>query len=131
MRFFAVGLWIMGWAVGPVFAADSLDTKTNQDVDQVKKDYEVKVHKDLRKIGKRIARLKKNAENGGQAAGDDFSRQMKKLDAQKAEAYKKLLELEKSTGDAWKDLRQGVDEAVANLRKAVDEAAGQFQAPNK
>lgn len=126
-RLLVFGLLIGGLVLGPAWAADSSDSKTNHDVNQVKKDYEAKIHKDLKRIGAKIDRLKRDVERRGKTAGTDVHRQVKSLETQKADTNKKLVELEKSTGDAWKDLRQGVDEAVRNLKNAVDQAADQFK----
>ncbi len=126
-KIFAAGLLVGALAAGLAFAADSTDQKISQDTNDLKKDYAIKVHRDLKKINAKIYQLKQGLKKDGKTADADFKRQVKNLEIQKAGVDKKLVELEKSTGDAWKDLRQGVDGAVADLRKSVDGAVNQFK----
>lgn len=130
-KIFVIGLFMSGLMAGPLWSADSSGHKISKDVNQLKKDYSVKVHKDLKKIGAKIDRLKRDIKKGGKGAKVDLNQEVKKLESQKAEADKKLVELEKSTGDAWKDLRRGVDDAVKDLRTSVDDAVHQFHEKNK
>jgi len=125
--FVVIGLLAGVLAVGSARAADSSGGKISRDTRQLKKDYEAKVHKDLKKVGAKINGLKRDVERGGNDAKADFHKEIAKLDAQKAGVDRKLAELEKSTGDAWKDLSHGVDDAVADLKRSVDGAVAQFK----
>lgn len=124
--FVVIGLLAGVLAVGSAMGADSSDKKISQDTYQLKKDYETKVHKDLRKIDAKIDQFKRGTHRTGEDVHADVDKEVKKLEAQKADADRKLADLEKSTGDAWKDLRRGVDGAVSDLKKSVDEASRQF-----
>lgn len=124
---FTAGLLVWGLALGLAWAGDSTDKKIGQDIQQLKKDYQKKVDKDLKEIGAKIRHLKHHALRAGDRLSADINKDVKELDAKKAEVDKKFAELKKSTGDAWKDLRRGVDDAVMNLRKSVDEAADRYK----
>lgn len=126
-KIFVAGLFIVALFASPVLAADSTHQKVSKDVHQLKKDYSAQVHKELTKIEGKIRQFKRDVKKGGKAAETDLTNQVKKLEAQKAGADKKLVELEKSTGDAWKDLRQGVDDSVTDLKRSVDDAISQFK----
>ncbi|GEM_PF-3038315 len=125
--FIVIGLLAGIFAVGSSMAADSSDKKIDRDTRQLKKDYDAKVHKDLKGIGTRIDQFKRDVSKGGKDVQKDLGHEVRKLDAQKAVVDKKLVELEKSTGDAWKDMSRGVDDAVADLKKSVDNAVAQFR----
>lgn len=123
-----LGLFTLGalW-LAPAWAQSPSDQKTSQDVRQVQKDYEAKVRKDLKEIGHKIRGLKKQAAKAGEEAKADMNRDIAKLEAQKKEADRKLAELGKATGDAWKDLQRGLDGAVSDLKKAVQDSADRFK----
>jgi len=118
-------LWAL--SLSPVWSESPSDKKTDQDVQRVKKDYQGKVHKELREISVKIRHLKNQAAKAGDKLKADMDRDIKKLEAQKKGADRKLVELERSTGDAWKDLRKGLDQAVEDLKTAVDNSADQFK----
>ena len=130
-KLFIVGLLTGAVIAGSAWAADTTDKKISQDTRQLKKDYETKVHKDLRKIGAKINGLKRNIRKDGKTTEGDFNKDVDNLEAKKAGVDKKLSELEKSTGDAWKNLRRGVDDAVADLRNSVEKATRQFKEKRK
>lgn len=121
--FILMGALVFGLSAGWSRADEPSDTKIHQDVHQLKKDYQKKVDKDLRAIGKDIRRLERRAEKAEDRVKTGFDNDLKALKSKKAEADRKFVELKKSTGDAWKDLRKGLDAAVSDLRRAVDDAA--------
>jgi hypothetical protein len=126
-KIFVIGLFLSGLMAGPALAADSTDHKIGKDVGRLKKDYTAKVHKELKKIGAKIDQFKRDIKKGSKTAEADLNKQVKGLETQKTGVDKKLVELEKSTGDAWKDLRRGVDDAVEDLKSSVDNASRQFK----
>lgn len=125
-KIFVAGSFAVALLSVPVLAAGSANPKISKDVHQLKKDYTAQVHKDLRKIGAKINQFKRDVKKGGKSAETGLNQEVKTLEAQKSDVDKKLVELERSTGDAWKDLRRGVDGAVADLKKSVDKAVHQF-----
>lgn len=126
-KYFLFGLWVGALATGLAWAADSGDPKIDQDVHQLKKDYQKQVDKDLKEIGAKIDHLKHQSVREGDKLQGDLNSQVKKLQVQKAGVDRKFKDLQRSTGDAWKDMRQGLDDAVADLRRSVDEATEQFK----
>ena len=103
------------------------DAKIHQDTHQLKKDYQRKVDKDLRSIGKRIRHLERQVQRTGDRAKAGLDKDLRTLRYKKAEADRKFIELKKSTGDAWKDMRKGLDDAVADLKRAVDDASNRMK----
>jgi hypothetical protein len=55
-----------------------------------------------------------------------YESQLALLKVKRDEAKIKLIELQKSTGEAWQELRKGSDEAWGSIKKAVAEARKKF-----
>lgn len=55
-----------------------------------------------------------------------YESQLALLKVKRDEAKVKLIELQKSTGEAWQELRKGSDEAWDSIKKAVAEARKKF-----
>lgn len=55
-----------------------------------------------------------------------YESQLATLKVKRDEAKVKLVELQKSTGEAWQELRKGSDEAWDSIKKAVAEARKKF-----
>lgn len=107
-----------------VWAQAPTNQKIQKDTEQLKKDYEQKVHYELKVLGHRIHRMKSRTD---MKLDSDLKKEQADLEAQKRAADKQLANLAASTGDAWKDLRHGMDKAVKDLGTAVDQAAVQFK----
>ncbi len=110
---------------GSVWAQAPTNQKIQKDTEQLKKDYEQKVSHDLKVLGHRIHKLKSRTDK---KLDSDLKKEQADLEKQKKAADKQLADLAASTGDAWKDLRHGMDKAVKDLGTAVDQAAAQFKA---
>lgn len=123
-KYFLLGL-LMGILVyGFADAQDVTNLKIQKDQAQLKADYQKKTDQDLKRLGKKIRHLEHRTDAQLNA---DLKDATGKLEAQKAEADKKLVVLENSTGDAWKDLRKGMDKALKDLKVSVDEASRQYK----
>ena len=57
----------------------------------------------------------------------DYEMQLETLRKHREEATAKLMELQASGGDAWKDLVAGADSAWAAMRESYDKAIAHFQ----
>jgi uncharacterized protein (DUF3084 family) len=109
------------------YAQNPPDQAINQDWQKLRQDYQAKVDKDLRHLGRRISHLKYEASQAEASAQADLNARVKDLKAQKRAADHRFSRLKKSTDEAWKDLRGGMDEAVSNLKASVDEATAHFK----
>jgi hypothetical protein len=124
--------WLLGFffsvlMVGFAYGQNQSDRSVGQDLQQLRKDYQAKVDKDLKGIGRQIRHLKHQAAHAEMKAKADLDLEIKKLEVQKRDADRKFSDLKKSTGEAWKDLRQGMDDAVSNLKTAADDAVERFK----
>jgi FtsZ-binding cell division protein ZapB len=76
------------------------------------------------------AEIDKLEAKGNQAAGDAklaYQKQIEELKAKRSKAEQKTSELRQASGDAWEDLKDGVEEAWNSLGEAVKSAAGRIQ----
>lgn len=125
MRTYIVLGLLLGILMGPLVYADTTDVKIKEDSARLKKDYQAKIDKDLKHIQRKIEKIKANADTQMNA---DLKRQAASIEARKADVDKKLVELENSTGDAWQDLRKGMDASLKDLKRSVDAAAKAYSA---
>jgi hypothetical protein len=57
----------------------------------------------------------------------EYEMRLDALRQQRDEAAVKLDELQKSAGEAWRDLAQGADDAWARMRDALEKASSHFK----
>lgn len=122
-----MGLLIAGLVAGFGYAKDAQEQKISQDTHQLKKDYQAKIEKDLKEIGRQIKHLERKAEKAEVKSKGEIDQAVKDLKVRKAGLDKKLTGLKKSTGDGWKDLRKGVDDGINSLKKTVQDATNRFK----
>jgi hypothetical protein len=123
-KYFLLGLLMGSLVYGFADAQNVTDQKIQKDQAQLKADYQKKTDQDLKRLGKKIKHLRHRTDAKVNA---DLKAATEKLEAQKAEVDKKLVALENSTGDAWKDLSKGLDKALKDLKVSVDEASRQYK----
>ena len=123
-RFIALALWALG---GSAYAQAGSDQALHQDLKKLRKDYQVRMAKDLKSIDHRIKALKHDARKTENKAKTGLEAKVKELEAQKKDVDKKFVELKKSTDEAFKDLQKGMDHAFSDLKSAVDEASASFK----
>jgi hypothetical protein len=71
-----------------------------------------------------IARLEADSAKASGAAKAEFSRQMANLKAARAEAAARLARMEKASGNAWTQAKDGFADAYRDLRNSYDKAVG-------
>ncbi len=69
-----------------------------------------------------LSKLKAKAAQAKAQAKIEYFKQIEILDAHMEEAQKKFAELQMQGGEAWKELRAGVDRAIEELGAAVERA---------
>lgn len=71
-----------------------------------------------------LAKLEAEAAKASGAAKEEYKRQVVNLKAARAEAAAKLARMEKATGSAWNDAKEGFADAYRDMRSAYDRAVG-------
>jgi hypothetical protein len=74
-----------------------------------------------------IEKLKIKTELMGQGLKADFDRRIEELQAKQEAAEEKLSELKSSSGKAWSDIKEGLDQAMLDLDQAYVDARSQFK----
>ncbi len=89
-----------------------------------KSSYEKKMRRQFQEWGGKVDELLANVERRAQGGYEVLAREA----TEKREILsKRLSALEKSSGEAWKELKPGLEEAWSDLREAVEKAAARFR----
>lgn len=91
-----------------------------------KKAYEKKQQAQLDEWAAEIDKLKAKAERADAEARIKISEELKDVEAMRKKAEDKFSELQSSSDDAWKDVKQGFDEASRSLASSLESAASRF-----
>ena len=75
----------------------------------------------------RIAQLEPKAAKASGEAKAQYEKEVKDLKLTQARAAAKLDKMEKDSGSAWNDAKQGFADAYRDLQNAYDKAASQFK----
>ena len=102
-------------AAPPRAAAESKAAET-------KAEYVKKARAEIDELGGKIDALESKAEKTGASTRAGMDRSLKELKARRKTAKKKLAKLKRASGDAWTDLKAGVDKGIEDLKNALDEA---------
>jgi hypothetical protein len=81
-----------------------------------------KMEKKLNVWGEEIEMLRGKADEFSAGARTKWKEQVEELRAKQESTRKKFLEMKKSGGEAWEDLRAGTEAALEDLKKAVQNA---------
>ena len=73
-----------------------------------------------------IDKLQAKAAEAGADARKEYQDQVDALRAQQEEARQKLKDLDEATGDAWKNLKSGIEKAWDDLGDSVKNATERF-----
>ena len=100
---------------------DAQDTGTEK-----KEAFYNKVKDQLQILDSRLASLKDKGEVLREKARKELIGQLDKINLQKNDLLPKLEMATRSSEATWKDVKQGIDQAVQDLKVAVDQAASNF-----
>jgi hypothetical protein len=74
-----------------------------------------------------IEKLKIKTELMGQGLKADFNHRLDELQAKQEAAQEKLSELKSSSGKAWDEVKEGLNQAMLDLERAYVDARSQFK----
>ena len=108
--------------------------KTKVEVVLDRKAYREKRESALQELDSRLDELKKKTLEMTSGTREDLDEAIHRLGEKRRRFVTKLADLRGASGDAWKDLRKGVDnswdeleDAFGDLRKGVSSAIGRFK----
>lgn len=90
--------------------------------EQKKKEYQKKIEAKLKEYDKKIEILESRASELKEEGRTRFDQEIKELRKNKETVQKKLVELKRSSGKAWKDVKEGIDRALDKLDKSYNQA---------
>lgn len=93
----------------------------------MKEAYQQKIRAQLDKWSAEIEKLKAGAENTDADTRIKYQKKIQELRTMQEKAEKKLDELKESRGEAWEDLKSGIEEAKDALGKALQSAKSRFK----
>ena len=93
---------------------------------QAKKDFEMRLKASLAEMEKEIDRLHEKGHALKDEAKARWAEKMADLEAKQQAARDKLVEVRKSTGEAWGHMEKGAQAAWDDVRTAFQEAAKEF-----
>ena len=94
---------------------------------ELKEAYKQKMAAELKEWNAQIKLLEARAENAGADVAVRRAEALKELRAKQAAASEKMLELEKSTGEAWVQVKETADKIWEELKAGVAEAHAKFK----
>ena len=92
-----------------------------------KKAYQEKVETQLKEWGAKIDELKAKAEKSKADLKIKYEEQIEELRRKQEEVKGKLSEIKGSGGEAWEDLKAGVERALGDLNNAIGKAFSRFK----
>jgi len=90
-------------------------------------EYKKQVEAELEEYEGKIKSYVNKMNDMGAEAKASAQKQLDKLEEQQEAAKKKLSELKSASGEAWEDLKKGMENSMDELKSAFDQAASQFK----
>jgi len=103
-------------------AYDAAKAYTQEQMQAFRKQMEIK----LNEFGEKIDQLQAKTEKLGEDGKAKAQQQLTALRQKRDEVSEKLKELGSSSGNAWDQLKSGIDEAMEDLGNAYKKAAAEF-----
>jgi hypothetical protein len=107
--------------------AKELAATTMAYTEEQKAQYQKKIQEKLAQYNQNFMELQAKLVMMNEQAKADLAAEMKKLDDKKAAVATKVKELQGSSGEAWTDLKAGMDKAFMEMDKAYDQAKSRFE----
>ena len=93
----------------------------------LKEEYQKELQEQLDEWGKEIDKLKVVAGKAKAGLQGEYYKEVEDLRCKQLAAQQKLHEMKESSGDAWEDLKGGIELAWTALADAVKTAASRFK----
>jgi hypothetical protein len=88
--------------------------------------YQKEMHKHLDETNKEIARWREKLDQAGAQAKEGLREQLKNLEKQRDIAAERLRELDRASGPAWSEMKEGFRRAYDDLKEAARKAREKF-----
>jgi phage host-nuclease inhibitor protein Gam len=102
--------------------------KTSKDYASEKKEELVENYRErMDKVQGQIDSLKQEMNDASASAKQEYREKINSLESRHAELQNKVDEFKNASGEAWKDLKEGVDNAFSDIEDAVKEAKSELK----
>jgi len=95
--------------------------------EEKKEAYEQKMEARLKEWDAKIQQLKAKAEQASAEARIEYNNRIEELQGKRKTLEDRLDEMKSSGGDAWKDIKAGVENAFSDLKISVESAIDRFK----
>ena len=107
--------------------AKELAATTMAYTEEQKAQYQKKIQEKLAQYNQNFMELEAKLLMMNEQAKADLAAEMEKLDDKKAAVATKVKELQGTSGEAWTDLKAGMDKAFMEMDRAYDQAKSRFE----
>ncbi len=73
-----------------------------------------------------IDKMRAKADKASADARMDYLRRVDELESKRDEVQQRIKSLKKQGGEAWEDVKNGLESAMSELKRSVDSAASRF-----
>jgi ABC-type Zn uptake system ZnuABC Zn-binding protein ZnuA len=94
---------------------------------ETKEAYQAKVKAQLDKLNAKIDELKAKAAQAKADAAIEYHGQMEELYTKRETAQMKLQEVQDASGEAWEEMKAGVETAWTELQRSFEKATSKFK----
>ena len=108
-------------------AVETAKSYTQQQKEEYLRQIDAKIKEFDREMQELLAKAKSSASDLKEAGKAKFNQSMEELHNKKQAAADKLNELNSASGEAWEDIKSGMDSAMDELSKAFDRARSNFE----
>jgi hypothetical protein len=98
-----------------------------EDMEEQKDAYRQKREAELKELNARLALLESKAEKAEAEAKIGYNEQIFELKEKRDNLTHKIAELKEAGGEAWQDMKKGIEEAATDLKTALDVASTRFK----
>ncbi len=135
------GLWLVAAVIlfepgvgGAATSAEQVKQETKEAAEtagqyakEQQQELRVRMRRSLEKLDEEIKLLQQDIEHTSKEVSRTSQMQMDELKAKREKLSGQLQDLEKSSGAAWRKIRQGFDKAFSERESALKEAKTEFQ----
>jgi predicted secreted Zn-dependent protease len=92
-----------------------------------KEAYIEKAKAQIKEIEARMNALRVEVEKATADTKSEMGKRLEELNAHRKVAEERLQQLQRVSGDAWTDLREGMEKALSDLKEAANKAKTRFE----
>ena len=92
-----------------------------------KEEYQEQIETKLKEYDQKLGELKSRAKKIKEGAMDEFDQEIEELEKKIRDVYKKLDDLQAEIGEAWENIKSGIDIAMKDLETSFKRTISQYE----